>query len=219
MSSLKSSTSRNSPITNGTVLAKGTNGVSSTVGISNDSFAPAASQALKAWRDFEETLKTLTEHSQIFSTMMETMDEHTALKIKVQQKDSRIGILESSIETQAEQTAKRWQKWDKEKIDLERQLSQARSQGESKAKALEASLTAKAQDDSERQNSNHAREIGELKKDLLAEKNKAIAQIDELEKAKTKAKKVELELDRHVNRLKEWESYISLLKSLDFNSL
>ena len=217
MSSTSPSTSRSATVTHGT--AKGPNLTSSATGTSNISFMPHAKQASSIWRDFENALKALTEHSSLFSTVVETVDQYNALKNEVQQKNARIDKLESSHEIHIEQSTKRQNKWEKEKTELERRLSEEKIQGERKVKKIENDLATKARVDSEKQAANYSQEIKELKKELSTEKKKVAARNEELEKANTKAKADEVELGRYTNRLKEWESYLSLLKTVDFAAL
>ena len=213
-------TSKSTSVPNGVAnLPKRSNATISTPGTSNISFAPAAKEASNAWRNFESAVKNLTEYSLVFSKIIETLDQQSALKHEVQQKDARITALESSNDICFEENAKRWNKLEKEKIELKRQLSEEKSRGERELKNVQSSLFAKAQMDFDNQKKSHEQEVRELKKDLHNERKKVAALAEDLKKANAKVERVETEVGRCTNRLKEWECHISQLKPVDFKLL
>jgi len=196
------------PVMSGTNLENGSTAASSSLVARKASFASRAKQASIALRNLEDALRNISEHSPVLSKAAQLMDRQCAMELEIQMKAKRIADLELSFLVQTEEFGKRYTKWNEQQSQLEDQV-----------RKTEVDLTAKARDTSEEQKVAHAREVGELRKELgtqkqllETEKKKVATRTQGLDEANAKASMAEA-------RLKEWERYVSLLKDVDFKVL
>ena len=194
-------------IMSGATLSNGTRAASTTLTASKDSSA-LANQASSAWRNFEDAVKNISEHSSVFSKITEAMDQHNALEVEGQKKDKRIADLELGFQVQMDEHEKRYNKWKEEK-----------SQFEQRAVATKAELTAQTQGMLKKQRITSTQDMEKLKKELEAEKKTLATLRLELEKANAKTHKVDKELRHCTEQLSEWKGYLSSLKDIDFKAL
>ena len=185
----------------GTDIKTGSTAAGSSPEALRASFAFKAKQASSALRNLKDALGNVSEHLPVLSKAADVMDRQCAMDHMIQTKDKRIADLELSYQIQTEEFAKRYAKWKEQNSHLEHQVGK-----------IEADLTAKARDTSKERKAAHAREVGELRKELETEKKKVAARTEELNQANAKTKIAEA-------RLREWERYVSLLKDMDLNAL
>ncbi|MCJ1404993.1 hypothetical protein MMC11_008219 [Xylographa trunciseda] len=172
------------------------------------SLTPMMKQASGTWRNFEDALKSLSEHSWVFSNITEAVDRHRVTELEAQEKNKKIAELESSLQAHLDQYERRCIKWDQEKSQLQQQVE-----------IDQVKLNKDAQMASKKQEASHAQEKERLKKQLdAAEKTIATLQVN-LKEAHTKTKKIESDLVRCTGRMKEWEGFVSLLRPVDYKSL
>ncbi|MCJ1247115.1 hypothetical protein MMC30_004326 [Trapelia coarctata] len=184
----------------GTNIKNGSTAAASSSEALKASFASNAKQAASALRNLEDALKNISEHSPVLSKAAQVMDRQRDMELEIQKTHKRIADLELSYQIQTEEIGKSYAKWKEQNSQLEHQV-----------RKIEADLTAKARDISKEQKTAHAREVGELRKELETEKKKVATRTEELNQANAKTKMAEA-------RLKEWERYVSLLKDVDFKA-
>ena len=185
----------------GTNIKNGSTAAGSSSEALKASFASKAKQAASALRNLEDALKNISEHSLVLSKAAEVMDRQCTMELEIQKKHKRIADLELSYQIQTEEFGKQYTKWKEQNSQLEHQIRKS-----------EADLTAKARNTSKERKAAHAREVGELRKELETEKKKVATRTEELNQTNAKTKMVEA-------KLKEWERYVSLLKDVDFKAL
>ena len=174
----------------------------------NGAFASRAKQALDAWQTLEKALANISSHKQVFSQVAEAVDRHVATEIELQDKDAQIARLESTIHTNFEAFRKRFNQWDIDREELERELEKKDTASEAKLKVVEQNLTA-----------SHAQEVEKIKKALENEREKSAALKVKLGDANLKIEKAEDELTKCREEVEEWNEYISDLKEVDFKKL
>lgn len=208
MSSSNPSASNGASTTNGTNVINSTTATSSTSATLEDSIPSRARQASRAWRVFEDALREMSKHSQWFSQFEEAMDRHSAMELETQTKNMRIATLESSYDVQLEKFGKCYIKWEGEKSQLERKLVNIKDE-----------ITTEAQGMLEKRKTSHARELGEVRKELEVERKRVEKLTRERERIDAETKKVETILNHRTKQLENWEGYVSLLKDVDFKVL
>ena len=192
---------------NDAILTNGTNAARNTLPASKDSLA-LANHASSAWRNFEDAVKNISEHSSVFSKVTEAIDQRNAMEIEAQKKGKRIADLELSFQVQMDEHEKRYNKWMEEK-----------NQSEQRATHTKAELNAQAQAMLKKQRIINTQDMEKLMKELEAEKNTVATLKAELEKASVKIHKVEKELRHCTEQMSEWKGYLSSLKDIDFKAL
>ncbi|MCJ1389239.1 hypothetical protein MMC18_002095 [Xylographa bjoerkii] len=164
-------------------------------------------KASSDWRNFEDALKSISEHSWVFSNITEAMDRHSTTELDAQKKNEKIAEQESGIKALMDQHEKRWSDWDKDKSQLVEQV-----------KIVQSNLTKQAQIASKKQAASYAQDIEKLKRDLDIEKTTVATLKKELKEARAKTQKIEADLVQYTVQMREWEGLVSSLQIVDYVS-
>ena len=215
MSTIKANVSNGVPVTNGTEVPADitvVETISSVPGIISPSQLKDAS---RIHSDFEDALKIITKHSPVFtgiapmlSGIAEAMDQHRAMILETRTKDKCIADLRSCHETMIEQTAMRHSKWDEEKRQHERRVTETKENVERTARNT-----------LDKQDAAHTQEIAKLRKELALSRQAGSKLEQDLEQARSKMSKNNEQLNRYREQANEWKRYFSLLKDIDMKAL
>jgi hypothetical protein len=162
-----------------------------------DTAVSTPKQASSVWQEFQEVTKKLFKHSRFYSDIEQTMDRQSAMVLELQTLKGRVLQLESNQQNQIRAFEARYDEWKAEKSLLEHQK-----------KKVEEEITAK-----------HAREMVQAEKDLVDETERSNALAKRLERMNAEVNLVKKELVVCNDKLREWESYSTKLKDVDFESL
>jgi hypothetical protein len=154
-------------------------------------------QASSAFREFQEANKKLLKYSRAYSDIERTMDQQSAMELELQTLKDRILHLESNQHSQIRVFEARYDQWKSEKSILEHQK-----------KKVEEEMARK-----------HAREMTQAEKALADETERADTRAKKLDKVSAQVSLVKKELAVCNGKLQEWESYITKLKDVDFETL
>ncbi|KAI9865233.1 MAG: hypothetical protein M1824_003384 [Vezdaea acicularis] len=172
-----------------------------------DSLLSRARQAFSTLHSFEDSLKNMAKHSQVFSDVEKAVERLGTMELDIQKKDKRIADLESAYEVEIEKFSQQVIKWNQEKSQLEKKLADEKAAWKTKAESV-----------AERQHAKHIQSKENLNKELAKEKKSVATLKGQLEKETAKTRDLDSKLNGCVNRLKGWDGYLSAMSDVDFNS-
>jgi hypothetical protein len=162
-----------------------------------DTAVSTSKRASSAWREFQEATEKMLKHSGTYSDIELAMDRQSAMELELQGLKDQVLRLESNEHNQIRGFEARYDEWRDEKSLLENQK-----------KKLEGEMAEK-----------HTREMEQAEKALADETERANTLAKRLERANAQMSLVKKELVVCNDKLRDWESYTTKLKEVDFETL